>query len=112
MKDKKTNKALGIIGGIIGAIFMLWALGDTDSSSTNETVYATGTVNVRKTYKTGTTAIYNLDLDIHYKSLNKEFIQKVHQKGIKVNCWTVDIKEDAEALIEMGVDMITSNILE
>ena len=55
---------------------------------------------------------YNLDLDIYYKSLNKEFIQKVHQKGIKVNCWTVDIKEDAEALIEMGVDMITSNILE
>ena len=55
---------------------------------------------------------YNLDLDIYYKSLNKEFIQKVHQKGIKVNCWTVDMKEDAEALIEMGVDMITSNILE
>ena len=55
---------------------------------------------------------YNLDLDIYYKSLNKEFIQKVHQKGIKVNCWTVDMKEDAYALIEMGVDMITSNILE
>lgn len=55
---------------------------------------------------------YNLDLDVYYKSLNKEFIQKVHQKGIKVNCWTVDMKEDAYALIEMGVDMITSNILE
>lgn len=39
MKDKKKNKALGIIGCIIGAIFMVWALGDTDSSSTNETVY-------------------------------------------------------------------------
>lgn len=39
MKDKKKNKALGIIGCIIGAIFMVWALGDTDSSSTSETVY-------------------------------------------------------------------------
>lgn len=38
MKDKKINKALGIIGWIIGAIFMLWALGDTDSSTTSETV--------------------------------------------------------------------------
>lgn len=53
-----------------------------------------------------------LDIDIYYKSLNKENIEKLHSKGIKINCWTCDNKNDAEALIELGVDFITTNILE
>ena len=53
-----------------------------------------------------------LDLDIYYKRLNAENIALLHAKGIKVNCWTVDSKEDAEALVKMGIDFITSNILE
>lgn len=53
-----------------------------------------------------------LDLDIYHKKLNKDIIDLLHSKGIKVNCWTVDSKEDGEALVEMGVDFITTNILE
>ena len=53
-----------------------------------------------------------LDLDIHYYQLNRELISKLHAAGITVNCWTCDSPEKAYKLVEMGVDMITSNILE
>lgn len=53
-----------------------------------------------------------LDVDVYYKSLTKENIEAFHNAGIKVNCWTVDLSEDAERLAEWGVDYITSNILE
>lgn len=55
---------------------------------------------------------YGLDLDIHYKALTEENIALCHEKGIKINCWTVDDPEAAARLIEWGVDYITSNILE
>ncbi|MBQ2956785.1 MAG: hypothetical protein IJE08_10020 [Clostridia bacterium] len=57
---------------------------------------------------------YNLDLDIYYKTvtLTPERIKAVHDAGHKVNVWTVDILEDAERMIEYGVDYITSNIIE
>jgi glycerophosphoryl diester phosphodiesterase len=54
----------------------------------------------------------NLDLDVYHKVLTKEIVDKCHENGIKVNCWTVDKLEDAERVIACGVDMITSNILE
>ena len=54
----------------------------------------------------------NLDLDIYYKHLNAENIELLHSKGIKVNGWTCDDKDDAEKLVSYGVDFITSNILE
>lgn len=53
-----------------------------------------------------------LDLDIHYKKLTKKNVKKLHDNGIVVNCWTVNEKEEAEALVKMKVDYITSNILE
>ena len=52
------------------------------------------------------------DLDIKYTALTREIIQKLHSEGIKVNCWTVNDKEDAERLVEWGIDFITTNILE
>lgn len=55
---------------------------------------------------------YNLELDIKYIALTKEIVEEVHANGHKVNCWTVDNPEDAERLIEWGVDLITTNILE
>ena len=54
----------------------------------------------------------NLNLDIYYKQLNSETVALLHSKGIKVNAWTCDNKEDAEKLISYGVDFITTNILE
>lgn len=53
-----------------------------------------------------------IDVDIFYKFLNKELVDKYHNIGIEVNCWTCDNKADAEALVEMGVDYITTDIIE
>lgn len=53
-----------------------------------------------------------LDVDVKYTALTEENIEKLHSLGLKVNCWTVDDKDVAEKLIDMGVDFITTNILE
>ncbi len=53
-----------------------------------------------------------LNLDIYYKQLTEENIEMLHSNGIKVNCWTCDNKDEAERLVEAGVDFITTNILE
>ena len=53
-----------------------------------------------------------LDLDIRFTSLTPELIEKAHAAGLKVNCWTVNTKEDGERLVSWGVDYITTNILE
>lgn len=53
-----------------------------------------------------------LDLDIKYTAVTKEIVDELHEAGIIVNCWTVNTAEEAEQLIEMGVDMITTNILQ
>ena len=55
---------------------------------------------------------YNMDLDIAYSAVTEELVRKLHENNIEINCWTCDEKEDAEKLIEYGVDYITSNILE
>lgn len=55
---------------------------------------------------------YSLEFDTRHTVLTKEIIDEVHANGHKVNCWTVDNKEDAEHLVEWGVDYITTNILE
>ncbi len=56
---------------------------------------------------------YRLNLDTAYQALiSKEVVDKVHDLGLTVNCWTCDTKEIAEKMIEYGVDYITTNILE
>lgn len=55
---------------------------------------------------------HHMDIDAYFTCLTKENVQEMHDKGIVVNCWTVDKLEDAQKLIEIGVDQITSNILE
>ncbi len=53
-----------------------------------------------------------IDADVWCKELTKEQIDKAHAKGLKVNCWTVNEKENGEKLAAWGIDYITSNILE
>ena len=53
-----------------------------------------------------------IDVAIHYKALTKKALKKFHNAGLKVNCWTIDEKATAERLAKMGVDYITTNILE
>ena len=55
---------------------------------------------------------HKIDLDIDKKSVTPELIQKLHERGLEINCWTVDDKEEAERLVSWGIDYITSNILE
>ncbi len=55
---------------------------------------------------------HRLDLDIHFPALTRELVDRLHVLGITINCWTCDDKVQGEMLAEMGVDMITSNILE
>jgi len=57
-------------------------------------------------------AAYDLDLDISYKTLTEEQVRQVHGLGHTVNVWTVNEADAAARLIEMGVDYITTNILE
>lgn len=53
-----------------------------------------------------------LGLDVHYPRLTPALVERLHSLGIPVNCWTCNEKEAAEALVHMGVDFITTNILE
>ncbi len=53
-----------------------------------------------------------IDVDVKFTALTEETVKKMHDAGLKVNCWTVDDPADGDALAKMGVDFITSNILE
>ena len=55
---------------------------------------------------------YRLGLDIRYTALTKDLADRVHAIGQEVNVWTVNTPEDAERVIRMGADYITTNILE
>ena len=53
-----------------------------------------------------------LDLDIYYRFLSPELVSACHEAGVLVNTWTVDSVEDGLLVAQLGVDYITSNILE
>lgn len=55
---------------------------------------------------------YHLDLDTNYTYLTEAIVSKLHGCSVEVNCWTCDDAQAAEALCRMGVDYLTSNILE
>ena len=55
---------------------------------------------------------HGFDLDILYTELSEERIRLLHEKGIRINCWTCDDKEWGENLAKWEIDYITSNILE
>lgn len=54
----------------------------------------------------------SIGIDALHTALTPELVERMHLAGLMVNCWTVDDPMDAERLIEMGVDLITSNTLE
>lgn len=55
---------------------------------------------------------HQIGMDVHYEQVNEDLLKRAHLIGLKVGVWTVDDKTVAEKLIKMGVDFITSNILE
>jgi len=55
---------------------------------------------------------FRLDLDIDHHLLTKDLADACRERGIHINVWTVNTLEDARRMIALGVDFITSNILE
>lgn len=55
---------------------------------------------------------YHLDLDTDYTYLTKDIVDRLHDANIQVNCWTCNDPEDGIRMVQMGVDYITTNILE
>lgn len=53
----------------------------------------------------------NVGFDCKYTTLTKELIERAHEEKMLVNCWTVDEYDHAENLVNMGIDMITTNSL-
>ena len=45
----------------------------------------------------------------YFKLLNKEVVEDLHQRGMKVIPWTVNTIEDMKAMIEIGVDGIITD---
>jgi glycerophosphoryl diester phosphodiesterase len=61
---------------------------------------------------TDTLKKYKYDLDVYFEAVTKELIDACHSVGALVNVWTVDNVEKAEALVDIGIDFITTNIIE
>lgn len=53
-----------------------------------------------------------LGLDAYFGNVTKQTVDIMHENGIEVNVWTVNSADDAKRMIDMGVDYITTNILE
>lgn len=51
------------------------------------------------------------DLDIQYLLCTKELVDKCHDKGIKVNIWTLNDEQLLKNYLDMGVDYITSDYI-
>lgn len=55
---------------------------------------------------------YHFDIDAKYTCITEETAKEFHRNGIKINVWTVNSVETAEKLQEIGVDYITTNVIE
>lgn len=56
--------------------------------------------------------LHRIDLDIKASAVTPELVERYHSANLKINCWTVDKPSEAEKLADMGVDFITTNLLE
>ena len=52
----------------------------------------------------------NYGIDIKLDNITKAKVDLAHLNGAKVNVWTVNSTKDIKNLIDMGVDMITSDL--
>ncbi len=53
-----------------------------------------------------------MDIDVDYRAVTKELVDEIHALGCRINCWTVNDPNKAAELIALGVDFITTDILE
>ena len=52
---------------------------------------------------------YGFGLDARFTLITGGTVLRLHEKGLKVNVWTVNRPEDYEKMLSFGVDYITSN---
>lgn len=53
-----------------------------------------------------------MDLDTDWRSVTKEWVDRLHAAGMKLNTYTVNDPKVAERFADWGLDYITTNILE
>ena len=53
-----------------------------------------------------------IDIDCSDREFTPEYMHFIHELEIEVNVWTIDSRDRAAELIELGIDYITSNVLE
>lgn len=53
-----------------------------------------------------------IDLDMDYRNCTKEIVEACHEMGAVVNVWTVNDLEAAYRMLHLGVDFITTNLIE
>lgn len=53
-----------------------------------------------------------MDIDTDCKSVTKEWVDRLHRAGLKLNAYTINDPEVAERFADWGMDYITTNILE
>ena len=50
--------------------------------------------------------------DFHFSRVTPEVVAAFHAAGLRVNAWTVDTLAEAARLLDAGVDLITTNVLD
>ena len=50
-----------------------------------------------------------LDYSLKVMKKHPEWVKQAHDLGLKVNVWTVNKEEDMQAMLDLGVDFITTN---
>ena len=53
--------------------------------------------------------MYGLDYSLKVIKKHPEWVKQAHDLGLKVNVWTVNKEEDMQAMLDLGVDFITTN---
>lgn len=57
-------------------------------------------------------AALRIGADYRHDLVTPELVESFHKAGLRVNAWIVDRLADAARLLDMGVDLITTDILE
>lgn len=62
--------------------------------------------NIREAKESG---CRGMDFSSAFNACRPEYIKKVHENGLVTACWTVDDKETLTAMMDAGVEIITTN---
>ncbi len=53
--------------------------------------------------------IGGIDYNHNILKLNKKWIEEAHKKGMSINTWTVNKKDDMQKMLDLGVDQLTTD---